>query len=58
MAEIELNKIELETKKTKEAKSKQIHLLLTEANYNKLKKLADETDRSMNDFINYVIEKL
>lgn len=56
--EIELNKIELETKKTKEAKSKQIHLLLTEANYNKLKKMADDTGRSMNDFINYIIEKL
>lgn len=57
MAEIELNKIELEPK-GKEAKSKQIHLLLTEANYNKLKELASNTNRSMNDFINYVIEKL
>lgn len=58
MAEIELNKINLEIKKTKEAKSKQIHLLLTETNYNKLKKMADETNRSMNDFINSLIAQL
>lgn len=56
--EIKLDNLNIEPKSKNSLKSKQLHLLLTETNYNKLKKLATASNRTMNDFINTVIEQL
>ena len=53
--EIKLDNLKIEPKSKGGLKSKQLHLLLTEDNYSKLKELATASNRTMNDFINYVI---
>lgn len=56
--DIKIEDLKIEPKTKGGLKSKQLHLLLTEENYSKLKKLATASNRTMNDFINSLIAQL
>ncbi len=56
--DIKIEDLKIEPKTKGGLKSKQLHLLLTEENYSKLKELATASNRTMNDFINSLIAQL